>query len=661
MISFTEASGQEYSLEDLLGEGGMVARSNPAFEVRQEQLQMAAKVQEALRGEHHLAVEAGTGVGKSFAYLVPVIEAVSSGAGRAVISTHTINLQEQLINKDLPFLASKLPFSFQAALAKGRGNFVCLRRLEYAVERHKGLFDQFGSQVNEIAAWAKRSEDGSLSDLGFTPSSDVWDAVRSEHGNCQGRKCGRFSKCFYWKGRRRLERADIVVANHALLFSDLVLKRNGPMGVLPDYKFAVIDEAHNAEAVAEEHFGINISNYSFSWLLNRLYNPRTKRGLLNFAGGGEAVMLVKKCLEAVKVFFRQVQAWSENSDIDNNGLCRAGFVEDNISEIFKQLRGDLNRRAKNIENEDDKYELTHQAMRMGELVSQVGEIVSGQKEDFVYWVEAGGGKRKRVALRSAPVKVADYVKECLFDLYPAVILTSATLSCGSGSGDSGFGFFAERIGLTDYESLKLGSPFDYENNVTMYVESRMPNPNEPAFHDMAVEVVKKYLLMSEGRAFVLFTSYSMLRKMAEEMGDWLVENDMQLLQQGSGVDRSSLLREFKSDTRSVLFGTDSFWQGVDVPGEALSNVIIVKLPFAVPNHPLIAGKIERIRAEGRNPFFEYQLPSAIIKFKQGFGRLVRNKTDKGIVAVLDSRIVTKRYGRAFIEAVPRCRTVVVKD
>lgn len=647
-----------FDIRKVLTKGGLVARRLDGFEQRGEQVEMALAIKEAFAKGRHLVTEAGTGVGKSFAYLVPAIELVGRGAGKVLVSTFTITLQEQLINKDIPFLGGSLGQAFTAVLAKGRGNYLCWRRQEFAVRRQRGLFDDYGAELEKIRQWAGQTEDGSLSDIGFVPDGRVWDAVNSEHGNCRGRKCPHFRGCFYWRARRRLETADIIVANHALLFSDLVLKLAGA-SVLPEYRYVILDEAQNIERVAEDHFGINISNFTVKFLLDGLYNPRTHRGLLTYVGShakaeGAIDMVVTAGKEA-RGFFKKVSEWYEEARNETAGRCYKGFVEDTLTGYLKGLRTELVKLGGKVEDVDEKFEVTRFIDRCGALAVDLNNFLTQERGDCVYWVEPPTGARGAVRLRSAPLNVGPDVRACLFDKYDSVILTSATLSSGGAEDKEGFGFFAGRVGLEDYDALKLGSPFDYERQVTLYIEKDMPNPNDAAFIGAAAEAVKKYVLQTGGRAFVLFTSYEMLDRVADEMSEWLGENDIELLQQGAGFDRGVLLKKFKGKGRSVLFGTDSFWQGVDVPGEALSNVMIVRLPFAVPDQPLLAGRLEQIREAGGDPFIQYQLPAAIIRFKQGFGRLIRSKSDTGIVVVLDSRIVNKRYGRKFLDAIPKCR------
>jgi len=655
------------NMEEFFALGGVVGKSFDGYERRQQQVEMAKAVQKALSAKRHLVAEAGTGVGKSLAYLAPAIEKAILGANRVVISTFTIALQEQLINKDIPCLNRCLPWGFKAALAKGKSNYLCKRRLEFALRRQMGLFDQFGDALAEINSWATRTADGSLSDLPFIPEARVWDAVKAEHGNCKGRKCGHWTSCFCQRAKRELENANVIVTNHALLFSDLAL-REEEFSILPDYKWVIIDEAHNIERVAEEHFGIEISSGSVRFLLDGLYNPRTHKGLLIYMESGRLTDLVVKAGEAAKEFFKSVRQWNERHRARANGRCHKNFVEDNLSAQFKELRAGLSGLAKQAKDEDERFELTRYVDKCAGLLANLEAFLPQTKQDYVYWVEVSESKREAVYLKSAPLNVGADVKRSLFNKFESVIMTSATLSSGGDPASpkgyavasrGGFEFFAGRVGLGDYDAVKLGSPFDYQKQVTIYVESELPEPNDEKFVESACEAVKKYVLQTQGRAFVLFTSYKMLGDFAEQLAEWFKENNIELLQQGVGLDRTSLLRRFKMDGRFVLFGTDSFWQGVDVAGEALSNVIIVRLPFAVPDTPLLAGRLDKIKEEGGNPFAEYQLPLAIIKFKQGFGRLIRTKTDTGIVVILDSRILSKSYGRNFLAAIPKCGMEIV--
>lgn len=654
MIAFANQEGID--AVKLLGPKGLAARHFAEYEYRPQQVQMAVKVCAAMREKYVLAVEAGTGVGKSFAYLAGAIDQALRKTGRVLISTYTIHLQQQLIEKDIPLLKQIVPQPFTACLAKGRNQYLCLRRLHYARSRQRMLFEDTG-QLSRILVWANRTEDGSLSDLGFIPEPAVWQAVQSEHGVCLGRKCSAFRECFYWKARRKLESADLIVANHALLFSDLVLKQSGG-GVMPEYRFVILDEAHNLEHVAEDHFGITLSRYGIGFLLNTLYHPRQRRGLLGEEETHRAARnWVGKCRRQLQLFFAQAAAWYAHAAEETGGRCGPDFVSDNLSQPVRQLRLELGRVAKQTENKDEQYELLRMVDRFQQIEEDLKTFLSQSRSGFVYWVEGQSNHREKVILRSAPLHVGPYVRQRLLDQYESVILTSATLSCGPAA-EGGFDFFAQRIGLEHYQVLQVDSPFDYAHQVRLFIESRMPDPNAPEFTECAIAAICKYLLKTEGRAFVLFTSYSMLRDFAARMEPWISQHRMTLLVQGGSLDRASMLTQFKDLQRCVLFGTDSFWQGVDVPGERLSNVIIVRLPFAVPNHPLIQGRIEQMKEEGLNPFYSYQVPMAVLKFKQGFGRLIRRKTDSGIVAVLDSRIIHKSYGSQFLQSIPECPVIL---
>ncbi|MEN6383808.1 MAG: helicase C-terminal domain-containing protein [Phycisphaerales bacterium] len=648
--------GEGFSIEEVFGPDGKLADCFRDFENRPQQMQMARAVQESIEKKQHLAVEAGTGIGKSFAYLVCAIDAAIRQKCKVLISTFTITLQEQLVNKDIPFLAKALGGCFSASLARGRNNFLCLRRLEFARRKQQGLFDASMDELLRINAWASQSKEGLFNELDFVPSTAVLNAVKSEHGNCKARKCGNFEKCFYWKNRRRLATSDIIVANHALLFSDLAL-REEDVSILPDYKYLIIDEAHNIENVAQEHFGIDLSQWRINFLLSCLYNHSTKKGLLAGTSSGNEIELVKTCEKDAKKFFELVRKWYESNR--GNGRIKKNFVEDCLSGSLRKLRLAITALAKKTEDDDELFEFNRYTDLLRVVEIELQSFLACSKNTDVYWVEVSEkNSRNPVTLRSAPINPGVDIKRCMFDKFESVTLTSATLSCGN-SDNGGFEYFANRVGLEKYEQMKLGSPFDYENQVTMYIESEMPLPDSPAFLEAAAEKIKKYVTQTQGRAFVLFTSFQMLDAVAQMLSDWFRENEFELLIHNSRTDRSELLRRFRLDKKSVLFGTDSFWQGVDVPGQALSNVIITKLPFAVPSHPLIEGRIENLKSQGQNPFYSYQLPQAIIKFKQGFGRLIRSKSDTGIIVVLDSRIIQKSYGREFMSAIEKCRVEVV--
>jgi len=654
----------------ILGPDGAIARKLPNYESRPEQLAMAGAVGDALARGRHLLVEAGTGVGKSFAYLVPAIQAAcATKEGRVVISTHTIGLQEQLIRKDIPFLQKVMPQEFSALLVKGRGNYLSKRRLAVAHQRAYSLLTEKASvdQLDTIHEWAQETADGSRSDLAFRPIAPVWELVESDSSNCLGNKCLDYRDCFYFKARKNIQNAKILIVNHSLFFADLALKAIKPdIGILPKYQAVIFDEAHTLEDVAAEHLGVSITRGQCDYLLNRLFLERRNKatGLLSFHGESSDWQLVHRLRLTVNHFFNSVFDWRRQQELkqkrtsDSMRVREPNIVNDTLSAEFIELSRRLDAIADKIEKDAERIELESAATRCEGIAVSLETWLGQKLPEQCYWIEGSGERGDKLQLASAPIEVSKIFRERLFDRIPSVILTSATLSVG---GKHGFDFFKDRYGFPeDHASLQLGSPFDFQTQAEMHLFRAMPDPatNGRAFEDACIGKIQEYVLRTQGRAFVLFTSNQTLQRTANQMRGWLREHGMTLISQSDGTPANRMLEAFRETQNAVLFGVDSFWQGVDVQGEALSNVIITKLPFTPPDRPIIEARGEAISARGGQPFVEYSLPQAILKLKQGFGRLIRTKSDTGLVVILDPRMVTKAYGRRFIDGLPNCRRFV---
>jgi ATP-dependent DNA helicase DinG len=641
--------------------GGLLSKTHPAYEFRRGQLQMAQAVEEALEEKRHLIVEAGTGTGKTVAYLLPVIR---SGK-RVIISTGTKNLQEQLFFKDVPALEralfgdNKEEKKLSVCYMKGRNNYLCRKKLIDLTDQPvlSGLeeIEHYGA----IAAWEKTTQTGDRAELAELPeASALWHKLDARADTCLGQKCKEFDRCFITEMRRRAAESDIVIVNHHLFFADLSIKLEAEgasdAGVLPECGAVIFDEAHELEDIAGNYFGISVSNLRMDELARDVEHLLQREKLYTPQLSGA----IQSLRERSQLFFSLLPPNEGRFAFDS----RREFLEEN-GEEFIALNQSLNRLGAELEQLPQKpEEVFTLARRAQQLQVQLRFVMENEDPNTVFWIERRGfrgmpgvparrqssdqkhsGARSNVFLQATPIEVGQILRECLWSKMETAVLTSATLAVGGG-----FGYIRQRLGLDHARELIVPSHFDYESQAILYVPPNLPDPRTPQFAAEASEVISKLLKITRGRAFVLFTSYAQMNEIYDRL---LGELNYPMLKQGDAP-KSALLEEFRLTPNAVLFGTSSFWQGVDVQGEQLSCVIIDRLPFAVPSDPIVAARVKAIDVSGGNAFFEYQVPSAVITLKQGFGRLIRSLHDRGLLALLDNRILKKQYGRVFIESLP---------
>lgn len=624
---------------EIIGPGGRFARICEGYEYREEQMEMAAAVSQSLSRRSHLLVEAGTGVGKTVAYLVPAI-LHALGGKRVAVSTHTINLQAQLVGKDIPLLRQAMEdMPFTAVLMKGRGNFVCLRELDHAAQSVLTADDPL---FKRLSGWASESETGDVTELDFIYPE--WHEVASNPDTCRRQECPYFSdRCFYYAMRRRAESANIVIVNHSLFFSDLAVRMTDPRNaILPRYEAVVFDEAHHLEDVAGNTFGIEFSNYRIPSLLNRL---RKRRDIAITQGEYKLIEDMNQALFETlasparqEFFFEEIFEREDPDKVNRQVMELLTALESLNTQLLEQ----------DTEGNDElKERLDGYRNILGRIRAELRDLFFTEQPNYFRWGERVSGRLVNLALHLSPVSVAEILRDTLWACVPSVICTSATLS-NSGT----FSYLRSRLGTPECSELILGSPFDYSSQALLYVPDDLEQPSDkPEYADALAARIGELLNASGGRAFVLFTSYRMMNAVFDRLAGRL---PFRLLKQGE-MSNERLIQEFREDDGTCLMGVHSFWEGVDVKGERLSCVIIDKLPFGVPDSPTNKARCDQIERSGGDWFRDYAVPQAQIRLKQGFGRLIRTRTDRGVVAILDSRIHSRYYGREFVRYLPECK------
>lgn len=646
-MSSVSAASSLPSLHEFFAPGGVLARSALPYEFRRGQLEMAQAVERAFQDNRHLIVEAGTGTGKTLAYLLPALRLCATTGRRVIISTGTKNLQEQLFFKDVPFLESLLG-PLRVCYMKGRANYLCRHKL-FALRNQpilSGLEEI--SQYQAIAEWEKTSETGDRAEIDDLPeASALWAKLDARSEACLGQTCPDYQRCFITEMRRRAAESDVVIVNHHLFFADMAIRQQAggapDAGVLPEAGVVVFDEAHELEDVASSYFGISLSNLKFEDLARDVETLLRSKGELKT----EVVSAAQMIRERARMFFGALPTRTAGGGGEGRMpfTNRDEFLEDH-GDVYLGLLNGLHRMEGELEKLRSVEESQPLRRRAGTIREQLKFLLESEDRNTVFWLERRSGRHTTTHLQATPIDVSELLRELLFQNYPSVVLTSATLTV-----QGGFTHMRKRLGLDEARELVVPSHFRYDRQALLYLPPEMPDPREPGFQEEAAHRIRRMLDITRGRAFCLFTSYQQMRDLYERL---LIEVPYPLLLQGTAP-RKALLEEFRQTPNAVLFGTSSFWQGVDVQGEALSCVIVDRLPFAVPSDPVVQARMRAIEEAGGRPFFEYQVPSAVIALKQGFGRLIRSLEDRGVLMLLDPRLERQRYGRIFLESLPPYR------
>ncbi|NMB00329.1 MAG: DEAD/DEAH box helicase family protein [Firmicutes bacterium] len=630
-----------YEADAILGKEGLLAKGLANYEYRPEQIQMSNHIYNALQQEHHALIEAGTGVGKSLAYLLPLIYYTVEENKLAIVATHTLTLQEQLFQKDIPLLKEVLPFEFQVEVFKGRGNYLCRRRWQ---ELLQGRGNQLGllDNLELLRRWVEETESGDYNEAPVSIPWELWAEIRCEKESCPEELCSHFSNCFYWSLRHRLAKAHLIITNQAMLLADARSEGH----VLPGYDGVVIDEAHNLEDVATNAYSHELTREGFlAYYRTGVQLESVLRDVVPEYVIQDLNLVLDELIREAGQYFTQIAGLITSYTVPLTDENRPLFAQTSLPKHLKDVQDVL--KECNLSEDGETLGLVEQFSAFTErMIATLDLILRGQDDTYAYWAEMQNGEP---CLTAAPIEIGDLLQETLFQKTASVILTSATLSTNQS-----FDYVQNQLGLDRAEELILGSPFAYEKQAILCVPTEAKHPNHPRYAHYVAYLILRTLAATRGGVMALFTSYSLMDEVADAIYPKLDEVGYHLFKQGDGP-RLGLIQDFQAHPRSLLFGTNSFWEGIDLPGDALKAVVITRLPFTVPDRPVTAARLRAIEATGGNPFFEYSVPQAILRLKQGFGRLIRSKQDQGGVVILDERILTSNYGAAFLASLPPAR------